>query len=260
MRCVGEVMTNEKGFGLTEEELLEKDTTPRARNRTVMLSPEMTGAVRARIAQGSVPSQSGSEPWGNKDPVGNAASRAGESLAPVQIPLVDQSASDAVTHDPRTPVLSSTPSFVATSASITRGEIQQLPVSGNSRSYMRYQKITPIGGVLISYDLNPDGEIFEIRTGRIIVTSDNSSPGNIIHIADDSVSPSHAVLRMTSEGELQVLDQLSEFGTKVIRNGGDNVIQLSGDKCSLYHGDVLQVGNRSFHVCLVVRSGGVTSD
>lgn len=253
-------MTNEKGFGLTEEELLEKDTTPRARNRTVMLSPEMTGAVRARIAQGLVSSQGGNESWGGKDNGGNAASRSGEPLVPIQIPLVDHGASDASTHDSsRTAPLSTNASFAATGAQINRGVTQQSLVSANSGSYTRYLKITPIMGVLISYDSNSDGEIFEIRTGRIIVTSDDSSPGNLIHIADDSVSPSHAVLRMTPEGELQILDQLSEFGTKVIRNGGGHVLQLSGDKSTLYHGDVLQVGNRSFHVCLVVRSEGETA-
>jgi hypothetical protein len=253
-------MTNEKGFGITEEELLEKDTTPRARNRTVMLSPEMTGAVRARIAQGLVSSQGGSEPWGGRDSIGSAASRSGDAVVPVQIPLSDQSVSDAVNYDPsRSAPLSSPPTFAVSSAPTSRGGFQQPYVNVNSGSYTRYQKVTPIVGFLISYDLNPDGEVFDIRTGRIILTSDDSSPGNLIHIADESVSPSHAVLRMTSEGELQILDQLSEFGTKVSRCGSGEVLQLSGDKSALYHGDVLQVGNRSFHVCLVVRSDVVTS-
>jgi hypothetical protein len=253
-------MTNEKGFGLTEEELLEKDTTPRARNRTVMLSPEMTGAVRARIAQGLVSSQGGSEPWGGKDPIGSSKSRAEDPVVPVQIPVPDQSVSETVSHDPyRSAPLSSPSPFVAATAPINRRIIEQAPLNANSGSYTRYQKVTPIGGFLVSYDLNSDGEVFEIRTGRIIVTSDDSSPGNLIHIADESVSSSHAVLRMTSEGELHVLDQLSEFGTKVRRCGSGEVVELSGDKSALSHGDVLQVGNRSFYVCLVLKSDVATS-
>lgn len=58
---------------------------------------------------------------------------------------------------------------------------------------------------------------------------------------------------------MQVLDQLSEFGTKVRRSGTGEVCHLSGDKSGLYHGDVLQIGNRSFHVCLVARSDVVPS-
>ena len=248
-------MTNEKGFGITEEELLEKDATPRARNRTVMLSPEMTGAVRARLAQGLVSSQGGSEPWGVRDSIESAASRAGDAVVPVQIPIDEQSVSDTANHDAsRSAPLSSTPPFAMSSSTTNRCVIQQPYVNVNSGSFTRYQKVAPIGGFLVSYDLNLDGEVFEIRTGRIILTSDDSSPGNLIHIADESVSPSHAVLRMTSEGELQVLDQLSEFGPKVRRCGSDEVLQLSGDKSPLLHGDVLQVGNRSFHVCLVARS------
>jgi hypothetical protein len=253
-------MTNEKGFGITEEELLEKDTTPRARNRTVMLSPEMTGAVRARIAQGLASSQGGSEPWGGKDSNGSTASRSGEPVVPVQMPLADQGVSETINHDPsRSTSLLSSPQFGLSSNPINRGVIQQSTPSPDSGSYTRYQKLTPIVGFLVSYDQNSDGEVFEIRTGRIIVTSDNSSPGNLIHIADESVSPSHAVLRMTPEGELQILDQLSEFGTKIRRCNSDEVLQLSGDKSTLFHGDVLQVGNRKFHVTLVVRSGVETS-
>lgn len=248
-------MTNEKGFGITEEELLEKDTTPRARNRTVMLSPEMTGAVRARIAQGLGSSQGGSESWGAKDSIGSAQSREGDSVAPVQIPFADQGVTDIVKNDlSRSTLISSSPQSAFSSAQVNRGINQQPHINVNSGSYTRYQKVTPVGGFLVSYDLNSDGEVFEIRTGRIILTSDDSSPGNLIHIADESVSSSHAVLRMTSEGELHVLDQLSEFGTKVRRCGSGEVLELSGDKSPLLHGDVLQVGNRSFHVCLVVRS------
>jgi hypothetical protein len=253
-------MTNEKGFGLTEEELLEKDTTPRARNRTVMLSPEMTGAVRARIAHGLVSSQGGSEQLGGKEPIANPASRAVDPVVPVHNPSANKGASETVSHDSSrsAPLLSPHP-LVVSNAPINRSAIQRPSVNVNSGSYTRYQKVTPIAGFLVSYDLNSDGEVFEIRTGRIVVTSDESSPGNLIHIADESVSPSHAVLRMTPEGELQVLDQLSEFGTIVRRSGSDDILQLCGDKSALFNGDVLQVGNRSFHVCLVVRGNVKTS-
>jgi hypothetical protein len=61
----------------------------------------------------------------------------------------------------------------------------------------------------------------------------------------------HAILRITAAGEIQILDQLSEFGTRIRRFGSNEEEQLSGDKSSLEHGDVVKFGDRSFHLCVV---------
>jgi UDP-2,3-diacylglucosamine pyrophosphatase LpxH len=64
----------------------------------------------------------------------------------------------------------------------------------------------------------------------------------------------HAIMRISSTGEIQLLDQLSEHGTKVKRANGGQVDELSGDKALVYHGDTIFFGKRSFHVCMVSRS------
>jgi hypothetical protein len=52
---------------------------------------------------------------------------------------------------------------------------------------------------------------------------------------------------------LQVLDQLSENGTKIKHFGNDSWEELSGDKGTLEHGDIIVFGERKFHVCLVAK-------
>lgn len=250
-------MTNEKGFGMTEDELLEKDTAPRARNRTVMLSPEMTGAVRAKIAQGLMSSQGGVEPVAGKDPFVAPVNRGSDGTpGPLSVGR-EQSGIQTLGYDQQrvSPVLapSPTPSANHSSSPVVNHQSAGRAPHG---SYARYTKITPIIGFLVSYDSNPDGDFFELRSGRVIITSDETSPGSIIFLSDSTVSPSHAILRMTPGGEIQVLDQLSEFGTEVRKGSNSEVIQLSGDKSSLSHGDLLRVGERRFHVCLVARSDG----
>jgi hypothetical protein len=249
-------MTNEKGFGMTEEELLEKDTTPRARNRTVMLSPEMTGAVRAKIAQGLISTQGGVEPVVARDSLGISGNRSSDATSGPQPVGQDERGIQPLGYEqPRVAAVPPPGPFPAAHPSFP-GPVPQGAGRAPQGSYVRYTKLTPIVGFLVSFDSNPDGDFFELRSGRLIITSDESSPGSIIHISDSTVSPSHAILRMTPSGDIQVLDQLSEFGTEVRKGATAEVIQLSGDKCSLNHGDVLKVGERSFHVCLVARSDG----
>ncbi|MCB0311230.1 MAG: FHA domain-containing protein, partial [Bdellovibrionales bacterium] len=109
-------------------------------------------------------------------------------------------------------------------------------------------------GFLVSFDKNEFGAVFELRVGRLIVTCEAAGAGNYLVIEDETVSPMHAIMRITAAGEIQVLDQLSEFGTKVQRFGSDKEDELSGDKSSLEHGDVIKFGNRVFYVCVIARS------
>ncbi len=106
-------------------------------------------------------------------------------------------------------------------------------------------------GFLISYDKNPNGTVFELRTGRLIVTSEFAGTGNFLYLNDQTVSPMHAILRCGKGTPIQVLDQLSECGTKIVSKGNKDTKELAGDKGSLKHGDTVFFGERSFKVCLI---------
>ena len=106
-------------------------------------------------------------------------------------------------------------------------------------------------GFLVSYDRDPHGQVFDLRCGRLIVTSEAATSGNYLILTDESVSPMHAILRMDQGGEIQVLDQLSEYGTTIVRAGSKAEQRLVGEKSTLAHGDVIHFGKRKFHVCMI---------
>ena len=125
--------------------------------------------------------------------------------------------------------------------------------SAAKKDRVYWSKLSPVVGFLVSYDNDENGEAFELRQGRIIVTCDKAAHGDYLVISDESVSPMHAILRVTGGGEVQVLDQLSEYGTKIKRLGSEDVEDLSGERSPVGHGDLLYFGKRSFHVCMVVK-------
>ena len=106
-------------------------------------------------------------------------------------------------------------------------------------------------GFLLSYDNNPKGDYVELRTGRLMVTCEFDASGNCLVVAHPSVSPMHAIMRVGSGGTIQVLDQLSENGTKIRHAGSNEEEFLSGEKGTLSHGDIVSFGERSFYVCLI---------
>lgn len=217
------------------------ESSSRARNRTVMLTPEITGQVRARLAQEA---EGFSSP--SVDPLdiggGFESPRAGFSQ---HEPDADPAGA------PQTVALGG-PSRGAGAPA----EYGAPTARGGSReSGIVWTKETPVVGFLVSYDRDENGEVFVLRSGRIMISS-QSGEANTLVVHDDSVSPMHAIMRITTEGEIQVLDQLSEFGTRILRKGGGEEEQLSGEKTSVGHGDVIRFGNRSFHVCTVARNEG----
>jgi hypothetical protein len=113
----------------------------------------------------------------------------------------------------------------------------------------------PLVGFLVSFDHNPRGSYVELRTGRLIVSSQREESGSCLVVPDPSVSPMHAIMRVASGGILQVLDQLSESGTRIIHSGSNKETFLSGEKTNVGHGDVVFFGERKFHVCLVMADG-----
>lgn len=246
-------MANDKGGEMDEErestskEFVAESST-RARNRTVMLTPEITGQVRARLAQdstqttpsftlGSSASSSGN---GDFESVGRPApaseggfARPTQIIAPSSTPIAAGYAA---------------PSSVGRNTAMTPPPpIDQRNASGS----VVWHKLSPVVGFLVSYDSNENGDVYDLRSGRLIVSSEPAA-GNYMLVKHDTVSPMHAILRITASGEIQVLDQLSEHGTKIKRYGSEEVEELSGEKGSVEHGDVLMFGERVFHVCLVM--------
>ena len=82
------------------------------------------------------------------------------------------------------------------------------------------------------------------------MSSERTSEGNFLIVKDSSVSPLHAILKISEEGEIQVLDQLSEHGTVITKAEGEEE-KLSGSMGSIGHGDLITFGERKFNVCLV---------
>lgn len=106
-------------------------------------------------------------------------------------------------------------------------------------------------GFLVSFDDNPRGEFVELREGRMIVTSEGVGAASCLLLAHPSVCPMHAIMKMVCGEPLHILDQLSEFGTRIVDVESGREQLLSGDKGVARHGDVVYFGERKFHVCLV---------
>lgn len=241
-------MDNEKNIDFNDEIREEEefaDTTSRARNRTVMLTPEITGEVRARLAQDlghqGAEEQQGAESVGHENP---------SQAAPASQSSFGESGRGS-SYIPAGEVPVEEPPQVAPPA---KQMPQAEPVSIPAGEGVFWAKDGLLVGFLLAFDQDPNGKVFELRAGRLIVSSESPGSGNYLIINDDTVSPMHAIMRITEGGEIQVLDQLSEFGTKIRRFATGEVEELSGDKSSLKHGDVISFGGRSFNVCLIARA------
>lgn len=227
-----------EGAGTSKEDS-SMDSAPRARNRTVMLTPEITGQVRARLAQEL-------EQGGPPKPEQASGGFGGSA---------DRREASAFGGTPAgfTPPGSGFGGVPDGGRARMTEDVAAAPraKSAQSGEGVFWTKPTKIVGFLVSYDKNPNGDVFELRTGRFIVTSEVAGTGNHIVIVDPSVSPMHAIVRVSDNGEVQVLDQLSEFGTTIKSYGSSKQEQLSGDKGSLEHGDIVHFGKRTFNVCIL---------
>ena len=132
-------------------------------------------------------------------------------------------------------------------------ETEAMPIERSSKPEEIYWKNnTQLVGFLVSFDNEPNGSYLELRVGRLIVSSKFEGSGNCLVLQDESVSPMHAIMRITLGNSVQVLDQLSESGTRIQRAGGGEEQFLSGEKSTISHGDVIVFGDRSFYVCLIM--------
>ncbi len=241
------------------------DPATRARNKTVMLTPEITGQVRAQLSQGGtmVPRASDPRPDDVAATISPQQISGGQgfySRVVQQAPVEDTTPRVAVVARP--PAATSSQGTTAPAPFASSHEVAKVSPPRRESSAVGIQdmiawsQIQPLVGFMVSFDHNQQGEVCTLRAGRITVTSVPQSSGSYLLIEDESVSENHAIMRISASGEIQVLDQLSENGTFIKRFGADGEIELSGDKSFLEHGDEIRFGSRRFHVSLLVRSDG----
>lgn len=237
------------------------DQSTRARNRTVMLTPDITGQVRAKLNQSAVQTVS---PYSTREN-DVAATIAPQGVAPVQGFYSQAVHPAAETHAPSAQPARPAPEAPRHQpvAEPVRVAAPQAPVSApvvpSVRSFPDlavWANDATLAGFLVSYDRNSLGEVCSLRTGRMIVTSVAQANGNFLLIEESTVSPLHAIMRITATGEIQILDQLSESGTFIKRFGSEDEIELSGEKSFLEHGDTVRFGERTFHVTVILRGEG----
>jgi hypothetical protein len=269
----------------------------RARNRTVMLTPEMTGHVRALLYQ-EPEEEAPASNAGRRDPLTELLppmdwSRPDQPPAAAEAPKntadddfnkdfasalnmeqkVEKNSSTSkidqdVVHEavaaahqsPEPPKRAAAqPAFSVNPNASARPASASGAVTGafkrpGAEFRGRAPAVAPsskVVGFFVTFDKEKFGEVFEIRAGRWLVTSRPTDHGEFILIEDETISPLHAIVRATKEGKIQVLDQLSEFGTGVLRVGQSEEQEVSGTMVAVEHGDVLRLGERHFVVCTI---------
>lgn len=120
------------------------------------------------------------------------------------------------------------------------------------RDQIFWKTESPLVGFLVTYDHDPKGTYVELRQGRLIVSNQREESGSSLVVLGDMVSPMHAIMRVVPGGIIQVLDQLSEAGTRVKHIGQSEEEFLSGEKAAVSHGDIIYFGDRKFYVLLVL--------
>jgi hypothetical protein len=119
------------------------------------------------------------------------------------------------------------------------------------REHVELHKLSKLVGFLVSYESDKFGRYVELREGRLLVSSEGRASDNCLVIDDLSVSPMHAIMRISANGTIMILDQLSEHGTRIKRCASGKEESLLGDKSTLEHGDVVIFGECAYHVCIL---------
>ncbi len=254
---------SDKDYDMDEKFDQKQDQSTRARNRTVMLTPEITGQVRAKLGQNVAQTIT---PYTQSDVAATISPHAAAPSQGFYSQVVQPAAAEAEKTPPPRPTVVETPrretptetprAVQPPPAAPVAAPAARSTAAGNVSDLAVWVNEGPLTGFLVSFDKNPLGEVCTLRNGRMIVTSAPQSSGNYLLLDDATVSPLHAIMRVTPSGEIQILDQLSETGTFIRRFGAETEIELSGEKSFLEHGDIVRFGERTFHVTVIVRSEG----
>lgn len=257
----------------------------RARNRTVMLTPDVAGNIRARLMESD--NASLSKDSGFMSPLnrgGSGAENLRDSTRMINrddLAAFKEGAANKKEEERPTSKFSARELQKELAAQVSQEEEfverrdfqvertepqvfeasrqQQVERSRESREEEQLPVVKQVAksemkkliGFLVSFQEDANGEVVELRVGRWLITSKSSDQGDCILIKHETVSPLHAILRVSDKGAIQVLDQLSEFGTGVTREGSEEEEEIAGAMASVSHGDKLRFGERIYVVCLV---------
>ncbi len=241
-------MKEEKfGFNFDDQEQGDLSAT-RAKNKTMMLSPEITSKVRHQVLSEPGSGETSAEPTRritlNRESLLKIPS---DVATPQTIISPKQSGHESPTalrpEEPLHNQPQATPNqnfpFVTTAE-------DNSPVVFNYKS-----KKGKLVGFLITYHFDPEGEYFPLYEGRLIVSKKpDFSDTNQLIIKDETVDLFHAILKVT-EGKILVLDQLSDNGTKVIKKESGEVLNLCGEKAEADSRDKIVFGNVEFIALLI---------
>ena len=113
-----------------------------------------------------------------------------------------------------------------------------------------WKEETPLVGFLVTFNNNPNGDFYELREGKLVITSQVNKNISSLLINDDSVSLMHAIMKISND-KISLLDQFSENGTTIKHLGDDTMIELSGESEFIKDKDIITFGNVTFKVCLI---------
>ncbi len=269
------------------DDRVKGNAASRARNRTVLLTPDITGQVRSLLNHEQRPVK---DPLGEllpplSGPGSNPSGSSGSGGGTKGIDFGGDLSTDSETRrkvagesapkpvggksSARTVFLQRDqlpPSYVVNPTQAGAGEAESRPTPSPFAAAPVAKPSPPavnvprppaskIVGFLVSFDADANGDVYELRAGRWLLTSRPTDHGECIIVDDDTISPLHAILRVAKEGKVQVLDQLSEYGTGYTPAGSKTEKEISGSMATINHGDTVRFGKRHFILCLVPPHG-----
>jgi hypothetical protein len=143
------------------------------------------------------------------------------------------------------------PAHAATVAAHRHTEEYRSVMEEGGRAEVIWKKPSRLVGFLVSFATSPLGSYIELREGRLLVSSELNNADNCLLINDSSVSAMHAIMRISSDGSILILDQLSQHGTRIRRADSGEEESLMGEKSHLQHGDVVIFGECEYDVCIL---------
>lgn len=118
------------------------------------------------------------------------------------------------------------------------------------RNGIYWKEQTPLIGFLITFNNNPNGDFYELREGKLVITSQMNKNMNSLVINDESIAVMHAVMKITSN-KITLLDPFGENVTTLKHFNSDEVIELSEESEIIKDKDIVTFGNVTFKVCLI---------